>query len=487
MSALTDTLRSLVGAAKDRQFRHDVHQGITDTVSRGLVGGLVGAPVDIVNTVMRPFGLSSDKPVGGSEWLGDKMQQAGLVSGKRSLLAETLAGLVDPMTAGAGVAKAAGAMPMLIGAVKPGALDKARTMLEAVARGERASPIELATLSPVQLNALNEARRTKGMPEFSQPDALYNGRHHYQSRSADGYSIDEMLNQLESGLADSSRVVNTAKGAELRANFPRLNENGVNVVDSAVLMSGRDGVPEIFSVIPRGDKKMPPRGPSGSTLLAQPPEPIARPPSPPMNGTASGQTIAPIQPKTQYELAHETARINAIKLLGLPEANTAMDRAKAMGFDTPSYHATQADIAAFQRSDSGKFGAGVYSSPEADMAEKYLRGEDGAQVMPLLLRGKNIDMTKNGEALEGKFWGKGKTSDDFYRSVENHQNKNNFTGREYGAPYMEIVTNDPANIRSRFAAFDPAQRNSKNILAGVAPVALTGLAAAMLNNNEPTY
>ena len=35
------------------------------------------------------------------------------------------------------------------------------------------------------------------------------------------------------------------------------------------------------------------------------------------------------------EQALETARQNAVKMLGLPESNTAMDRARAMGFDTP--------------------------------------------------------------------------------------------------------------------------------------------------------
>ena len=44
--------------------------------------------------------------------------------------------------------------------------------------------------------------------------------------------------------------------------------------------------------------------------------------------------------KTQFEKAQEIASKNAETLLGLPKGNTAMERAKAMGFDinTPLYH-----------------------------------------------------------------------------------------------------------------------------------------------------
>jgi hypothetical protein len=45
--------------------------------------------------------------------------------------------------------------------------------------------------------------------------------------------------------------------------------------------------------------------------------------------------------------ALETARQNAVKMLGLPETNTAMDRARAMGFDTEAFHGTTADIRMF--------------------------------------------------------------------------------------------------------------------------------------------
>lgn len=98
----------------DSAYWDEVGSGVMDAINRGGVAGLVGASVDIVNTVMRPIGLGSDKPVMGSEWIGDRMQQAGIVSGTRNPIAETLAGFVDPATIAPFAMKAAAvAIPAL--------------------------------------------------------------------------------------------------------------------------------------------------------------------------------------------------------------------------------------------------------------------------------------------------------------------------------------------------------------------------------------
>ena len=57
---------------------------------------------------------------------------------------------------------------------------------------------------------------------------------------------------------------------------------------------------------------------------------------------------------TKYELAHQAAQKNAVDMLGLPPGNTAMDRAAAMGFDTPAYHGTANDVPEFKNSELGK-------------------------------------------------------------------------------------------------------------------------------------
>ena len=74
-------------------------QAGTDVINRGTIAGTLGTPVDLANTALQAVGLGSDKPVLGSEWIGDKMQQAGMVSPERRPVAEFAAGFVNPETA----------------------------------------------------------------------------------------------------------------------------------------------------------------------------------------------------------------------------------------------------------------------------------------------------------------------------------------------------------------------------------------------------
>jgi len=57
-----------------------------------------------------------------------------------------------------------------------------------------------------------------------------------------------------------------------------------------------------------------------------------------------------------------------------------------------------------------------------------------------------------------------------------------------GVP-SEVVVFDPANVRSRFAAFDPARSSSGNLLAGFAPIgagAAIGAVATRRDNRGKT-
>ena len=64
--------------------------------------------------------------------------------------------------------------------------------------------------------------------------------------------------------------------------------------------------------------------------------------------------------------ALEIARQNAVKMLGLPENNTAMDRAIAMGY-VPAYHGTTGDIKNFDKAFRGST-TGAPSAKRADFA-----------------------------------------------------------------------------------------------------------------------
>ena len=95
-------MADLLKAAKDPKFREDVIRGLGETFSRG-VAGIVGAPVDIATMAMRPFGYNvpAEQVVGGSEYIGKQMEEAGLISSARRPAAEFLANVVtpDPMDA----------------------------------------------------------------------------------------------------------------------------------------------------------------------------------------------------------------------------------------------------------------------------------------------------------------------------------------------------------------------------------------------------
>lgn len=68
--------------------------GLLDAANRGIVGGLLSAPVDLVN-----LAVQAEKPIGGSEWRGDQMQRAGIVGPERNPMAELALGLLGPGTA----------------------------------------------------------------------------------------------------------------------------------------------------------------------------------------------------------------------------------------------------------------------------------------------------------------------------------------------------------------------------------------------------
>jgi hypothetical protein len=158
-----------------------------------------------------------------------------------------------------------------------------------------------------------------------------------------------------------------------------------------------------------------------------------------------------------------------------------MSRAKDMGFDTSStyYHGTlKADpIDELRGSQDGTYGKGVYLAPDAYGAEKYAGfgrvTQYGGSIYPLKVK-------------SGKFWSvadQGLPRDSF--SGTNDDIVKELKDRGYigiDAPNERVVF-DSQNIRSINAAFDPAKKDSSNLLAGALPVGAIG-AASMLSPNE---
>lgn len=259
-----------------------------------------------------------------------------------------------------------------------------------------------------------------------------------------------------------------------------------------------------------------------------------------------GQAMS-LPAKTEFELAHEVAQRNAALPieqggLGLPPNNTAMQRAEAMGFDTPAYHGGRGDINNFndeflglstgaESANKAHFfasnpnNANIYSDigmsadvrnlekkiliikKELEPERKYLFNDVGIKKNQLTGEYKFPDSTSGNDMARFK-----KYLSDFEEIKKLNQqigsigesggnvtpvliNTKGFGEKDYlGSPYRDVTYSDslsdksdgflfknthdplpdekiiavknPSNIRSRFAAFDPMQRNSANILAG---------------------
>ena len=163
----------------------------------------------------------------------------------------------------------------------------------------------------------------------------------------------------------------------------------------------------------------------------------------------------------KYRLAHEAAQKNAVKLLGLPPDNTAMDRAKAMGYDTKVYRGTGSDERVARKSRGHEHGIeGISTTIDPRYASMH-----GNNVMPLLAKSGNVE--------------------DYFDLINNFENKTGqsfsdaserlFTDAVKGEGVRASVLHDPnagldirylypEDLRSVNAAFDPAHAKSPDLL-----------------------
>jgi hypothetical protein len=133
-----------------------------------------------------------------------------------------------------------------------------RKNLETFRDGKKAPLISVGTLTPEQLACINKYRKKQGFPLMA-AELVFFGSHVYKRRIAeDGYSIDEVLVQIESATKAEATVINGQKMTGLRNPNKRADLHGNQVRDEVVLeCSARYPRAEIFSVVPRGDKKKP--------------------------------------------------------------------------------------------------------------------------------------------------------------------------------------------------------------------------------------
>ena len=210
-----------------------------------------------------------------------------------------------------------------------------------------------------------------------------------------------------------------------------------------------------------------------------------------------------IRPSANYpqQEALDTAQRNAALPieeggLGLPKDNTAMDRAEAMGF-IDAYHGTTQGARKEQLRN-----AELWATDNPKVANTYATGRpefgrpEGQTVMPLSVRLENPMVI---DAPFGASWRQIDTalpndpevlpySTDMLSDIAKKQGydslvvKNVFDVGGGKIPRSQkgqdaltgttYAVFDPAQVRSRFAAFDPMRKNEKDILAGVLPLGL---------------
>ena len=233
--------------------------------------------------------------------------------------------------------------------------------------------------------------------------------------------------------------------------------------------------------------------------------------------------------KTAQEEAFEIAQRNAALPieqggLGLPKDNTAMDRAKAMGFDIEAYHGTTSpNIEAFDplMSKGARQRTGIWASENPELANTYA-GNLGGSVYPLMMKSKGMAevdavgsnwsripadaVIKHSDGTEtplrniiSNLFSETTNTNDIARYARQQLDKGvrfkNISDigamSRWAGDVPETANNLTTfrleDIRSRFAAFDPLKRNSGNILAGVGAGGVGLGLRGLLYDEEETY
>lgn len=245
--------------------------------------------------------------------------------------------------------------------------------------------------------------------------------------------------------------------------------------------------------------------------------------------SAKGSKAALKALKTAQDDAMEIAQRNAALPieqggLGLPKNNTAMDRAKAMGFDIEAYHGTtNPNIEAFDplMSKGARQRTGIWASENPELANTYA-GNLGGSVYPLMMKSKGMAevdaagsnwskipadaVIRHSDGTEtplrniiSNLFSETTNTNDIARFARQQLDKGvrfkNISDvgamSRWAGDVPETANNltvfRPEDIRSRFAAFDPFKRNSANILAGVGAGGVGLGLRSLLDDEEEAY
>lgn len=140
----------------------------------------------------------------------------------------------------------------------PNSKDLIRKNLEGIQAGERVPRIAIGRLTKAQIESVNAQQAAEELP-LSIDEVVFVGRHIYKRRILqDGYTIEDVILQIESAMHEGSEVIATQYMTAIRNPVARADRLGNLVHDEAILECSRYRPnPDIFSVMPKGDKIKP--------------------------------------------------------------------------------------------------------------------------------------------------------------------------------------------------------------------------------------
>lgn len=146
-----------------------------------------------------------------------------------------------------------------------------RLNLEQIQAGSKAKLVAIGALTQEQVAAINKNRTADGFPPIVS-EVVFIGKHIYQSRiEGDGYTIRDVIDQITSAMRATSEVLEGEKMTAMESTIEREDNYGNCVKDMAVFeCTARYPRPELFSVVPKGDRVKPKS--KGATSSGSPPE-----------------------------------------------------------------------------------------------------------------------------------------------------------------------------------------------------------------------
>lgn len=192
-------------------------QGMQDVLGRG-VASMLGTPVDMAALALGAAGYQHPAPVMGSEWIGQQMEQAGMISPERRPAAELLASIPSPAGLGkAGMGFAAAISPE----------GKARLLADLTA-GKGSGTYRLGDVSEGQSKGLGEL--------FGQPSG---GRNVYMTDHATDHILQRRVQQQGFSPADVTSFAEQALAGRAK---PDLNTSKGNQYPAMLNTGARDSV-----------------------------------------------------------------------------------------------------------------------------------------------------------------------------------------------------------------------------------------------------